>query len=135
MKKTIVAAFFATHLMARCLGGLSIPDLPAHKLEVPEVLSIFHKLQHHDTNYSVIAIDWHKASDFQPRFGDATYSPATDHPNEYSWFVTYLYKDEFLEKLLEAQKPARKIAPRQFNSVRVTRIKDDGQMGVFIGAQ
>jgi hypothetical protein len=132
MKTTILTAFFLMQWIGNCLGGLSIPNLPPHKLEVPEVLAIFYKLRHNDTNCSVIAIDWHKASDFQPQFGDATYSPANDHPDEYSWFVTYLYKDELLEKLL-ADRPVQSVVHRQFNSVGVMRIKDDGQMGVFIG--
>jgi hypothetical protein len=84
------------------------------------------------TNYMVLSVDWYKASEFQPRNANASYSPANDHPDEYSWFVTYACQDEFLAKMLQGNDHRQN---RRFNSVNVMRIKDDGQMGVFIGVQ
>lgn len=84
------------------------------------------------TNYCVISINWCKASEFQPRIGDWRWSPGLDHPNEYSWFVTYIYKNEQREKDLQEKERGIK---RQFNEVSAMRIKDDGKIGLFIGAR
>ena len=82
------------------------------------------------TNYMVVSIDWARASAFQPRGASAHYSPANDQPDEYSWFVTYAYKDAFIDQNLKQQG-----IRRQFNAINVMRIKDDGRIGVFIGVQ
>ena len=82
------------------------------------------------TNYSVVSVDWRNASEFQPSIGDFHHSPGLDHPNEYSWFVTYIYKDEQRDK--ELRETGTK---RRFNEVGVVRIKDDGKIGFFVGVR
>jgi hypothetical protein len=133
MKIIILTSLFATQLALHCLAGLGpLPEIPAHKLDVTQVVSIFQQKMQKTTNYMVLSVDWYKASEFQPRNANASYSPANDHPDEYSWFVTYACQDEFLAKMLQGNDHRQN---RRFNSVNVMRIKDDGQMGVFIGVQ
>lgn len=118
-------------MTSHCIAGTSLlPEIPTPKLKVAEVLRIFEHVTHDSTNLIVVGIDWHKASDFQPRLGGPHYSPGSDHPDDYSWFVTYAYTDERTDKEL------RKLGiKRQYNTVGVVRIKDDGQTGLFIGVQ
>jgi hypothetical protein len=133
MKIIILTSLFATQFALHCLAGLGpLPEIPAHKLDVTQVVSIFQQKMQKTTNYMVLSVDWYKASEFQPRNANASYSPANDHPDEYSWFVTYACQDEFLAKMLQGNDHRQN---RRFNSVNVMRIKDDGQMGVFIGVQ
>lgn len=131
MKTLLFISFVVTDLIGQCLAGTStLPEIPAPKLSVPQVLGIVHQQMQNSTNYMVVGIDWYQASAFQPRIGDARYSPAGDDPNDYSWFVTFVYKDEQTEK-----RRGELGIKRQFNSAVVLRIKDDGKIGKFVGVQ
>jgi hypothetical protein len=133
MKAIVLATLFATQLAVHSIAGLAPPpEIPAHKLDVTQVISIFQQNMQKTTNYMVLSVDWYKASEFQPRIGSARYSPANDQSDEYSWFVTYAYEDEFIAKMLLGNDHRQN---RRFNSVNVMRIKDDGQRGIFIGVQ
>jgi len=131
MKAVVLTIFFAAQLTSRCIAGTSLlPEIPTPKLNAADVLGIFGRVTHNSTNLIVVGIDWYKSSDFQPRLGGPHCSPGNDHPDEYSWFVTYVYTDERTDKEL------RKLGiKRQYNTVGVFRIKDDGQSGLFIGVQ
>ena len=95
--------------------------VPMPTLTVTQVLEIAKQRMSDSKNYTVVGLDWCKASEFQPRYNDGTqYSPANDHANEYSWFLTYVYPD-----------PLRP----NYKAVFVLRIKPDGSMGVFIGTR
>ena len=132
MKTLILTAFFISQLVGPSLAGTSeLPEIPVSKLGVSRALAIFQKQMKHSTNYAVVAIDWCKASEFHPRVGGGRWFTGLDDPNEYSWFVTYLYKDKQQDKLLKEL--GRK--KQQFNSASVIRIKDDGTRGVFFAAQ
>ncbi len=130
MKTFFLAALLTTQFVGHCSGGLGIlPEVAVPKLTATEVLAIAQKNMAKSTNsFVLVAVDWYKASDFQPRFNDGiTYSPGRDDPEGYSWFVTYLYRDEELQKNLHVK--------RRFNTVRVMRIKDNGQKGEFGGGR
>jgi hypothetical protein len=107
-----------------------LPEIPPPKFGVAQVLKIFGRLTHNDTNLTVVSVDWHKSSDFQPGFEGPHYSPG-DHPDDYSWFVTYIYNDERTDK----EWKGLSVRGRNYNRVAVKRIKDDGQVGLFIGVQ
>ena len=94
------------------------------------MLAIFEQEMRNSTNYSIVTVDWFKASDFQPSIGDFHHSPGPDDPNEYSWFVTYIFKDEQRDKELRETG-----AKRRFNEVGVVRIKNDGKIGYFVGVR
>lgn len=134
MKTLLLTTIFATQLFGNCFAGLGVlPEIPIPKLTATQALAI---AQHHMTNftnYTLVAIEWCNSTTFQPRFSDGThYTPANDHPNEYSWFVTYVYKEEVIDKLDSEMGLNRH---RRFNSVLVERIKDDGQIGILIGTR
>jgi hypothetical protein len=131
MRTLLLAIFIITQHLGQCVAGTSvIPEIPVSKLGLSKALAIFRHQMHTPTKYCVIGIDWCKASEFQPRIGDARWYPGRDHPNEYSWFVTYLFKDEQREQELKQSG-----IQQRFNVVLVMRIKDDGQIGEFVGAQ
>ena len=112
-----------------CRAGTSIlPEIPSPKLTPMQALSIAEHLMHNATNCVVVGIDWCKSSTFQSRLSDSSYNPGADDPDEYSWFVTFIYKDD------ETDRQLRKMnISRQFNSVLIERIKDNGKQGVLIG--
>jgi hypothetical protein len=88
-------------------------------LETTRVIEIARRRVSALKNYTLVGIDWCRASEFKPRFSDGTdYSPGNDQPNDYSWFLTYMYPD-----------PGRP----NYKKVLVVRIKPDGSPGVFIG--
>ncbi|HXR48620.1 MAG TPA: hypothetical protein VN784_14385 [Candidatus Limnocylindrales bacterium] len=129
MKTFILIAIFITQLAG--YGDavtVPLPEIPAPELTAPQVLAIAQQHLGSSTNYTLVSIDWCKASDFQPRYSDGTdYSPGNDEPNGYSWFITYVYRDEQMAKAFGGKS--------RFNSVLVMRIKDDGKTGLFIGGR
>jgi hypothetical protein len=136
MKTTLLTILCLLGLHRATAGTSLLPEIPPSKLTIPAVLAIAQKRIPTNTvtftNCCVIAINWCKASDFQPRLGDAHWSPGFDDPEKYCWFVTYLYRD------LEREKTDRQFGSnptRQFNSCGVIRVKDDGTIGQFIGFQ
>ena len=133
MRKSLLTTVFFTQLIGHCMAGLGIlPEIPIPKLAVEKVLSIANQTMRPVsgvTDLTLVGIDWCKSSEFKPRFsaGNIAYTPGQDHPDEYSWFLTYVSKDERLPKASQISYQNR------FNSVNILRIKDDGQIGVFIG--
>lgn len=131
MKTFLLTTIVITQLIGHGVAGTSVlPEIPTPKLSLPQLLAIVQKQQGGFTNYAIVAIDWYKASAFQPRIGDGTYSPGGDEPDQYSWFVTIAYKDEATDKELK-----KRGVMRQFNEVIVLRIKDNGKKGVFVGVR
>jgi hypothetical protein len=131
MKTLLLTAFFFTQLVSRGVAGSSVlPEIPVSKLGISQALAIFEKQMHDSTNHYVVSVDWYRASEFQPGIGDFRYSPGPDHSGEYSWFITYIYKNEQRDK--ELRETGTK---RRFNEVGVVRIKDDGKIGYFVGAR
>ena len=128
----LLAATFVTSLIRPGSAGVAVlPEIPVPRLAPAQVLAIAQQRIGTATDYTLVGLDWRKSSDFQPRFSDGTqYSPADDQPDEYSWFVTYVYRDREMD---EAYRKMRIV--RRFNAVRVLRIKADGSVGVFIGAR
>ena len=52
----------------------------------------------------------------------------SDPAGDYSWFVTYIYRDEDLAKFM-------KTAPGKMNAVEVLRIRNDGKDGDLFGTR
>ncbi len=106
-----------------------LPEVPVPKLTATQALAIAQKRLSNAKNFTLVGIEWCKASDFKPRFSDGTqYSPGNDHADEYSWFVTYVYRDE------EVADAFKKMGiTRQFNAVSIVRINNDGQVASFVG--
>jgi len=130
MKTLILTTFLLTQFISHCAAAtLELPEIPVPTLTATKVLAIAQQhMPANSTNYVLVSVDWHKASDYFPPFSDGTeWSPVNDHPNDYSWFLTYVYRDELMAKHSGSK--------RRFNSVLVIRIKDDGQIGLYIGAR
>jgi hypothetical protein len=130
MKTQILTTILLMQFFCCCRAAtLELPEIPVPKLTVTEVIAIAQ--QHraiNSTNRVLVSVDWHKASDYFPPFSDGTeWSPGNDHPDDYSWFLTYVCRDERLAKAWNSK--------HRFNSVLVIRIKDDGQIGLYIGAR
>jgi hypothetical protein len=129
MKTLVIAVILTAQVLCRCQAGMAIlPDIPVPKLTPLQALSVAAHLAGNTTNLIVVSIAWCKASTFQSPLGDATYNPGSDAPEEYSWFVTYVYRDEETARELKAMN-----ITHHFNSVLIERIKDNGKQGVLIG--
>jgi hypothetical protein len=130
---SIVGIYISTHVSCFAIL-LSIPDVPIPKTTAVEAVAIAQKQIKNNPKLVLVAIDWCRASSFQPRISDGTQYHAVDNdPNGYSWFITYVYKDEQLEKEFEKLgSPKRDV---KYNSVLVIRVKDDGSIGRLIGAR
>ena len=127
MTKTLrLATLFVALLVTRVIAGLGmLPPIPVPKLTAAQAMAIAQAhLGPDSARYTLVGVDWHKSSDFQPRFAVAQYTPANDHPEEYSWFMTYVYRDNLVPGT-EATQP--------FTAEHVIRIRDDGEIGAFIG--
>lgn len=130
MKTLLLTTMFVTQLIGHCVAGLAVlPEIPVPKLTASQALAIAQQQMTNATGFTLVGIEWCKSSAFQPRFNDGTHWwPGDDHPDEYSWFVTYVYKDEQLDERM------RRIGiKRRFNEVCVIRVRDDGQIGRFDG--
>ena len=128
MKLFLIAAILTFQCLCNCYAGVGVfPEIPVPKLTPIEALTIADRLNGNRTNFIVVSIEWCKASEFQSRLAQGTCNPGSDAPDEYSWFVTFVYKDVEADKLLK-----RIHVTRQFNSVQIERIKDNGKQGVLI---
>lgn len=131
MRTLLLTTFVITQLVGHCFAGTSaLPEIPVSKFGMLQALTIFGQQMHKFTDYFVMSVNWCKASEFQPHIGDWRWDPQLDHTNEYSWFVTYIYKDKRREKLMKELE-----GNRRFNEVGVMRIKDDGKIGSFVGVR
>jgi hypothetical protein len=76
----------------------------------------------------VIAVEWSKASIFQPRISDGTSYTPPEAPEEWSWFITYVYSDPRMHAVTPGNE-------RRCNSVQVVRIFKDRHIAYLIGAR
>src|SRR5882672_11259277 len=128
MKILFLTAVISMHLATRWAAVLlDLPEIPVPTLAVTNVLAIAQ--QHVPSGFSnctLVAVEWCKASEFQPRYSDGThFSSDTDDPNEYCWFLTYVYTNKRL--------PKGDGGKRRFNSVFVLRVKDNGTIRPLAG--
>jgi len=140
-RETIVSLFFCVGWAFA--GAIRAPEktvpyveyelihAPLPKLSVAEALGIAKELMRNppaaypwarSDNYTIVAIDWCKASDFQPRFTDGSTWSVLDDKDAYAWFVTYLEPNQDIQ--------TRDRAPR---SVWIIRIKDNGKADFMVG--
>jgi len=124
--------FLAVFVCAVAAGTSRLPDIPTPTLTATQVIAIGEKrFGERAKDYTLVAIEWQKSSAYQPRVSTgATYTPANDQPDEYSWFLTYVTRDE-----REAEAMMRMGISQHFNSALTQRIKDGGEDGLFIGVQ
>lgn len=129
MKRILFVAFCVVAFVGGRRPGLAIlPDIPRPKLSATQAMAIAERLGT-PAGYTLVAVDWCKASDFKPRYSDGTqWSPGSDHPDDYSWFLTYVFKDADIDRVEKSIG-----VTHEFNSVAVVRIEDDGQRGALIG--
>jgi hypothetical protein len=108
---------------AAIAASVLLQDIPVPKLSAIDALAIAQREIANDAKLTLITIEWCRASDFQPRVSDGTtFLPLDDQPNGYSWVVTYVTKDQTIER--------RKGSSRRLT---VIRIKDDGTIGKLVG--
>jgi hypothetical protein len=107
------------------IAGLGVlPPIPVPKLTAAQAMAIAQAhLGNDPARCTLVGVDWHKAADFQPRFAVASRFLANDHPDDYSWFVTYVYKDDTLAPLGNAtqQFPCQQW-PENLLTSRISRI-------------
>jgi hypothetical protein len=130
MKKLLLITFVTMQLAYYAAAVfVPLPEIPVPTLTVTEVITIAQRhMGTKSTNYVLVSVCWHKASDYVPPFSDGTeWSPGNDHPDDYSWFLTYVYRDQMLAKVENSK--------HRFNSVHVIRIRDDGKIGLYLGAR
>jgi hypothetical protein len=111
-----------------------LPPIPRPKLTAGQAIEIAQKSFKSDPlKLLLVAVDWYKSSEFQPRFSDGTqWQPVNDHPNDFSWFVTFAYKDPEIAKWLEKHPDG---PTREFTSSTIVRVKDDGTIGEMVGVR
>jgi hypothetical protein len=94
--------------------------VPLPTLNAAEALDIANKYKRRDPadNSTIVAIDWCRSSDFQPRFSDGTSWNVPDNNDKYAWFVTYIDP---------------KYGPFHVRTIVIVRVYDDGKVGSMIG--
>jgi hypothetical protein len=130
MKAALLTLLLILQLLGRGMAATAlVPEVPPHKLTATGALAIAEKQLGKDAGrFTLVGLEWFKSSEFKPRYFDGTqYTAGDDHPDDYCWFVTYLYKRE--------AGPGASGSGRKFDEVLVIRIKDDGTIGRFIGAR
>jgi hypothetical protein len=129
MKIPFLTAILITQLFGHSVAGTYLsPDTPVPKLSMTQMLSIAEK--HRPKDALLVGVEWCRSSDFQHRALGSYFIPPYAQPNAYSWFLTYVYKNEEFDKELKS----RGISQR-FNSFFVVRLMDDGTFGTMIGVQ
>jgi hypothetical protein len=128
----VVAVCVGAFTSARPVGEDTLPDIPRPKLTAVEAMAISQRHGHDSTKYTLVTVDWCKASEFKARYHVGTCTPGADHPDDYSWFLSYVFKDDEKD---QRQKSLGLFRPKEFNSVTLERINDDGQLGLFICVQ
>jgi hypothetical protein len=107
----------------------TLATVPLPTVSAAEALDIAKKLKRNppagyrwarSDNYSIVAIDWCKSSDFKPRFSDGSNWSVLDDKDAYAWFVTYL------------EPPQGYPGTR---SVSIIRIKDNGKADFMFGTR
>src|ERR1700723_3551704 len=93
----------------------ALAAVPLPKLSAREALDIANKFRHSRTpsdGSAIVATDWCKSSDFQPRLSDGSDWSVLDDKDAYAWFVTYLEPPQGYSRI---------------RSISIIRIKDDGK--------
>ena len=76
----------------------------------------------------IVEVTWAKNSSFQARISSGWQWHLDDPADDYSWFVTFVYRDEEMAKGMGT-------APGKINESISIRIKDDGKDGDLIGTR
>jgi hypothetical protein len=134
LKKKIPLAVFSLFCCVGCLFAKSdktvdgqLAAVPLPTLSAAEALDIAKELKRNpphayhwagSDNYTVVAIDWCKSSDFRPRFSDGSNWLVRDDQDAYAWFVTYLEAPH---------------GPSPIRSVGIIRIKNNGKADFMVG--
>lgn len=105
-----------------------LANVPVPTVSAAEALAIATKLiKHnppaayrwaHSDNYTIVAIDWCKSSDFEPRFSDGSDWHVLNDKDAYAWFVTYLEPTQGYSGTTR--------------SVGIIRIKDNGKADFMV---
>jgi len=121
----LVAALLTVSIGSATAGLKALPEIPMPALTAEQALAVAQR-KVNSSAYVLVGLEWAKASEFQPRVSDGTDWHALDSIDEYSWFVTYVFRDERVAALHPEQ---------PFNSVSVLRIKPDGTIGLLVGTR
>jgi hypothetical protein len=116
-------------------GTADISNVPIPKMTPEQVLAIAEPRIHLQAQCAradscrIVEVDWAKNSSFQPRISSGTqWHVVGDPADDYSWFVTFVYRDEDMAKLMGT-------APGKVNESETIRIKNDGKDGVLLGTR
>jgi hypothetical protein len=120
---TFSGALHAQNVDAR-LTAVPLPTLSAAK--AVDIANELKRKQSGSGNFTVVAIDWCKSSEFQPRYSDGSDMSVRGGKDEYAWFVTYLEPAPAdIQKLVWWQSGLRRVS--------VIRIRDNGTADFMLG--
>jgi hypothetical protein len=109
-------------------GTADISNVPVPKMTPTQVLALAQPRIQCNT-CRIIDVEWAKNSSYQARISAGTWWHVIGDPaDDYSWFVTYVYRDDEMAKLMGT-------APDKINESMTIRIKDDGKDGTLIGTR
>jgi hypothetical protein len=120
------------YVISAWAGTADISAVPVPKMTPAQVLAIAEpRIQSRPqcSTCSVVEVAWAKNSSFQARISSGTqWHVLSDPADDYSWFVTFVFRDEEMAKLMGT-------APGRINESVTIRIKDDGKDGTLIGTR
>jgi len=126
---SLLVALFVMAMMRSGSAALDVlPIIDRPPLTAAQAIALAEKQLRNPNQNLLVGIDWAKSTKFTPRFSDGTRLLPVDQPDSYSWFVTYVYKDDELAAAL-----AELGTVREFTAVRVIRVKSDGTAAVMAG--
>ena len=92
-----------------------------------QAVAVAQKENKNDPAYVLVGVQWCLPKSFVPPVHDGTRYTAMDDADDYSWFVTYVFKNVGMAKLVGQ-------GHDKYNGVLVIRVKKDGSIGRLIGA-
>ncbi len=97
---------------------LDLPEIPPASSSATEAIKkmenyLADRISEHDIGMVLIAVEWCRSDQFQPRLSDGKQWHVTRGKDEWSWFFTYAIRSKNL---------------KTFSGVRIMRIRDSGEI-------
>jgi hypothetical protein len=102
----------------QALAAIPLPKLSA--AEALDTAKKYAKGRARPDNYTIVAIDWCKSSDFKPAFSDGYQWSVIDDQSAYAWFVTFI------------------VLTQEYSGTRfvgVIRVKENGKVDGMVGTR
>ncbi len=120
-----IAAILSLVILTAHAGINRLPEIPNARLSVTEAIKKMEAYlkahgQESDGGMVLVAVEWCRGDQFQPRLSDGTQWHVIEGKEEWSWFFTYAIRGK---------------DPKTFSGIRVMRIRDTGEIGGLIGTR